>query len=335
MNYRLLGNSGLYVSEICFGVMTFTGSGGWTHLGEMKQKEADNLTKTAIDNGINIFDTADFYSEGNSEKMLGKALGPGRKDVIITTKFGFRMKKGPNGEGLSKSRIIEACEESLRRLGTDYIDIYLIHSLDFVTPLEETLGGLTQLVREGKVRYIGCSNFPSWMLIKAAQISDKKNLEKIVAHQAYYSLLGRDIELDIIPASMESGIGTMVWSPLHGGILTGKYHNISKWPENTRIKAPGDQLPMDIKASRKILDELFRISEKRNVSVSQVSLNYLLRKRGISTLVIGARNKKQLMDNIHTVEWSLSDEEVKRLDILSEPKAIYPHWYYNILKREL
>lgn len=329
MNYRRLGNSGLYVSELCFGVMTFTGSKGWTNVGNVNQKEADELVNTAIDNGINFFDTADFYSEGTSEIMLGKALKDKREDSIICTKFGFRMKEGVNGAGLSKKRVIEACEASLKRLQTGYIDVYLIHALDFVTPLEETLEGLTKLVSDGKVRYIGCSNFPAWMLAKSYYIADKYNYSKLITHQANYSLLRRDLELDIIPASLEYGIGTMVWGPLHGGILTGKYRNKDKWPKGTRLKKPGDHLPYDVEQGEKILDKLELIAEKRNVSLSQVSLNYLLRKQGVSTVVIGARSKKQLIDNIGTTGWKLDDEEMKELNEISSPYKYYPHWYYN------
>jgi aryl-alcohol dehydrogenase-like predicted oxidoreductase len=324
-----MGNSGLYVPEICLGVITFTGSKGWTHLGELDQKDADVLVNTALDNGINFFDTADFYSSGTSEIMLGKAIGNKRKDTIICTKFGFEMKEGLNGKGISRKRAIEACEASLKRLNTDYIDLYLVHALDFITPLEETLEALNQLVTEGKVRYIGCSNFPAWVLAKSYYTSEKYNYHKFIAHQASYNILRRDLELDIIPASKEFGIGTLVWGPLHGGILTGKYRDIKNWPENTRIKKPGEHAPYDTEKGEKIFKELESISNERGVSVTQVSLNYLLSKKDVSSVVVGATNKKQLIDNIKASDWKLSEEEMKKLDNISIPYQYYPHWYYN------
>ncbi|MCF8260928.1 MAG: aldo/keto reductase [Melioribacteraceae bacterium] len=329
MNYRLLGNSGLSVSEICLGVMTFTGADGWTHLGELNQRDANQLVNTAMESGVNFFDTADFYSSGTSEKMLGIALEGKRNDAIICTKYGFEMHEGENGKGLSRKRTIEACEDSLKRLKTDYIDLYLIHALDFVTPIEETLEALTQLVADGKVRYIGCSNFPSWVLTKAFYVSEKYNYQKLIAHQAGYNILARELELDIIPASIEFGIGTMVWGPLHGGILTGKYRDKANWPMNTRIKKPGDHLPYDTARGNEILDQLAKIAEGRGVSVTQVSLNYLLRKNGISSVVVGARTKDQILENVQASDWELNDNEMNRLDEISEPNQYYPHWYYN------
>lgn len=334
MKYRFLGNSGLMVSEICFGVMTFTGQNGWTHLGKMEQKEADKLTSIALDSGINIFDTADIYSNGVSEIMLGKALGERRQDAIITTKCGFRMSPGPNGDGLSRRRIIQACEGSLQRLGIDYIDLYLIHSFDFITPLEETLSTFDLLLKQGKVRYIGCSNFMAWQLMKALSMQEKNSWEKFICLQAYYSLVGRDLELEILPACIDQGVGLMIWGPLHGGILSGKYHNASNWPKETRIKAPGEHLPYDEAKGDKIIDELFKISLKRGVTVSQAALNYLLRKQGVSTVVIGARNEKQLNENIASADWELDTEEIKRLDKLSAPPEIYPHWYFDIYRKD-
>ncbi|RJP59878.1 MAG: aldo/keto reductase, partial [Ignavibacteriales bacterium] len=298
MNYRRMGNSNLMVSEICFGAMTFTGSDGWTHLGELHQKDADELVKSALENGVTFFDTADFYSSGTSEEILGKALGRKRKDAIICTKFGFKMSDEPHGRGLSRKRTIDACEASLKRLQTDYIDLYLIHAMDFVTPLEETFSALTQLVVDGKVRYIGCSNFPAWTLAKSFYISEKHNYQKLIAHQASYNILRRDLELDIIPASLEYGIGTMVWGPLQGGILTGKYRDKNNWPKDTRMKNPGDHNPYNVEKGEKILDELENIAKKRNVTVTQVSLNYLLRKEGVSSVVVGIRNNDQLLDNV-------------------------------------
>ncbi|MBU2493491.1 MAG: aldo/keto reductase [Bacteroidetes bacterium] len=334
MNYRKLGSGGLMVSEICFGVMTFTNAKGWTHVGNTKQREADKLINIAFDNGVNIYDTADVYSNGISEIMLGKALGKKRNSTIIATKFGFRMEDGPNGDGLSRNRIIKACEDSLKRLGTDYIDLYQIHSDDFTTPIEETLSALNQLVKDGKVRYIGCSNYTAWQLTKAMYTSQINGWEKFISLQAYYTLLGRDLELDLMPACIDQGVGIMIWGPLHGGILTGKYYNVNKWPKGTRIKSDDFGRPHDKKTETKVLNEIKRISIKRNVTMAQVSLNYLLRKQGISTIVIGATNEKQLIENIKTSDFKLEEKEINKLDGLTQPREYYPHWYFNVYRKE-
>lgn len=334
MQYRLLGNSGLSVSEICFGVMTFTGEKGWTHLGMQDQNTANHLVALALDSGINFFDTADIYSEGTSEDMLGKALGRKRSDVIIGTKCGFRMKPGPNGDGLSKKRVIEACDESLKRLHTDYIDLYQIHSYDFITPLEETLSAFNHLAQHGKIRYIGVSNFTGWQLMKAISIIEKNNWVKIISLQPYYSLLGRDIEFELVPLCLDQGLGIIPWSPLHGGILTGKYRKETEWPANTRIKAPGEHFPYDENKGEEIINQLSIIANDRSVSITQTALNYLLRKPGVTSLIVGARNKEQLQDNINSVNWSLTDQEMATLDSVSAPYKPYPHWYFDIFRKE-
>lgn len=333
MRYRHLGKSGLEVSEICFGVMTFGGGGSWQKIGGLNQKQADELTLLALDQGINFFDTADIYSSGLSETILGKALGSRRKDAIIATKCGFPMTEGPNSNGLSRKRILDSCEASLKRLGTDYIDLYQLHSFDFATPLEETLSTLDLLVRQGKVRYLGCSNFSAWHVMKAMAICDKNNWEKFISLQAYYSLVGRDLELELTPVCLDQGIGILPWSPLHGGFLSGKYLK-DNWPENTRIASFGDLLPMNLEKGFLILSELAQISRSRNVSSAQISLNYLLRKPGVTSIVMGARTKEQLLDNLKSSDWELSQEEVKRLDKLSDPVKIYPHWYFDIFRKE-
>ena len=322
------------VSEICFGVMTFTANQGWTHVGKIEQNEATKLTNIALDRGVNIFDTADIYSSGISETMLGKALINRRHEAIVATKFGFRMGLGTNGDGLSRSRVIKACEESLKRLNTDYIDLYQIHSDDFTTPIEETLSALDQLVKDGKVRYIGCSNYTAWQLVKAMYEAKINNWEKFISLQAYYTLLGRDLEMDLIPACLDQGIGIMIWGPLHGGILTGKYRNAKKWPKGTRIKSDDFNRPHEKEREEKILDELCLIAKDRSVTVAQVSLNYLLRKKGVSTVVIGATNEKQLVENIRASDFELNNEEMKRLNELSNPVDYYPHWYFKIYREE-
>jgi aryl-alcohol dehydrogenase-like predicted oxidoreductase len=334
MEYRYLGKSGLKVSEICFGVMTFTGTQGWRHVGNTVQSQANKLVDIALEKGVNFFDTADVYSNGASEKILGKALDKNRHKAVIGTKFGFRMADDPNGDGLSRARIVKACEDSLKRLNTDYIDLYQIHSDDFTTPIEETLSALDILVKQGKVRYIGCSNYTAWQLVKAMYEAEKKNLEKFISLQAYYTILGRDLELEILPACIDQGIGVTVWGPLHGGILTGKYHKTNKWPKGTRIKTDDFIRPHDKEVENKVLDLLFKIARNRGVTVTQISLNYLLRKKGISSVIIGARNKKQLLENIDAASFKLSNEEIQKIDAISMPYQTYPHWYFKIYRKD-
>jgi aryl-alcohol dehydrogenase-like predicted oxidoreductase len=334
MNYRLLGNSGLKVSEICFGVMTFTGEKGWIHLGIQTQKDADCLTNIAIDNGVNFFDTADIYSHGVSETMLGKALGAKRKDVVIATKGEARMWDGPDGEGHSKAHLKRACDDSLKRLNTDYIDLYQVHSFDFTTPLEEMMEVLNSLVREGKVRYIGISNFFAWQIMKSQAIAALNNYAKITSLQAYYSIIGRDLEYEQIPLCVDQNIGIIVWSPLHGGILSGKYRDKNNWPEGTRITKPDGSLPYNRDRGELILDKLEEISKQRQVTMSQTALNYTLSKPGITSVIIGARNEHQLLDNINTSSWKLSEDEIRTLDEVSVPERIYPYWYFDIFKKD-
>ncbi|MCF7808321.1 MAG: aldo/keto reductase [Candidatus Marinimicrobia bacterium] len=336
MEYRYLGKSGLKVSELCFGAMGFTGDEGWKVIAETDQNLADKLTAVAIENGINFFDTADMYSSGTSEIMLGKALQGKRQDVLIATKCGFKMSENVNDDGLSRKHVIEACEASLRRLQTDYIDLYQIHSYDFTTPIEETLSALNDLVRSGKVRYIGISNFTGWQLMKAIAICKERGYEIPISLQAYYSLLGRDLEMELIPVCEDQGLGIMPWSPLHGGLLTGKYmdKDSGPWPKGTRLKGPDDHLPYDVEQGHETLEAVRSIAKERQVSMSQVSLNYLLRKSSVSSIVIGFRDNDQLLDNLATVEWSLNEEEVLLLDELSEPYKPYPHWYFDIFRNE-
>ena len=334
MNFRFLGNSGLEVSEICFGVMSFTGEGGWERIAKIEQTDADRLTAYAIDQGVNFFDTADIYSHGQSEIMLGKAVGKKRKNVIIASKCGFRMYDGPNGDGLSRRRIIEACEESLVRLNTDYIDLYQMHSYDFHTPLEESLAAFDLLIQQGKVRYIGCSNFTGWQLMKAMALMEKSGWEKFISLQAYYSLVGRDLELELVPLCLDQGIGILPWSPLHGGVLTGKYRKGKDWPKGTRMEGPDDRLPYDVEQGEKILDVLESISSQRDKTIAQIALNYLLCKPGVDSVIIGARNDKQLSENIEVSGWELNKEELKQLDEISSPPKLYPQWYFDIFRKD-
>jgi len=266
--------------------------------------------------------------------MLGLALQGNRQNIIIASKCGFRMKEGPMGDGLSRSRILEACEASLQWLRTDYIDLYQIHSYDFIVPLEETIAAFDLLVKQGKVRYIGLSNFTGWQLMKAMALCEKYKWEPFISLQAYYSLLGRDLEFELVPACLDQGLGILPWSPLHGGILSGKYRDKKKWPKSTRIKAPGEHLPYDVDQGDKILIALEKIASAREMSVAQIALNYLLQKPGVTSVVIGARNLKQLRENIAAGGWSLSENEMKTLNEVSALRKPYPHWYFDWFRRD-
>lgn len=327
MKTRFLGNTGVRVSELCFGAMTFGGKGYWTNVGQVQQKEADELVNMAIDGGINFFDTADVYSEGSSELLLGKALGTKRNNIVLATKVRGRTGPGPNDIGLSRRHIIDSCNASLKRLGTDYIDLYQVHSFDPRTPLEETLRTLNDLVREGKVRYIGASNFTGWQLMKALAISDRQHLERFVTLQALYSLIARDLENELVPLSLDQQLGILPWSPLGGGFLTGKYRRGKPRPQGARRSDPTTQfLQFDEEKGFDIVDELEKTARNHDATITQTALNYLLRKPGVTSVIIGARNKEQLADNLKTAEWEMAAEEVARLDALSTPPRAYPYW---------
>ena len=331
MKMRFLGNTGIKVSEICLGAMTFGGKGYWKAIGELGQKDADKLVTTSLDSGVNFFDVADVYSEGLAEEILGKALGNKRKDIILATKVRGRTGKGPNDVGLSRHHIIEGCDASLKRLSTDYIDLYQVHSFDPFTPLEETLRALDDLVMSGKVRYIGASNYAGWQLMKALSISDRHNLERFVTLQAYYSLVARDLENELVPLCLDQKLGILTWSPLGGGFLTGKYRRGKKRPENARRTNRENQfLQFDEEKGFDIVGELEKIAGNHNATITQAALNYLLRKPGVSSVIIGANTLEQLKDDIKASDWEMTSEEVSRLDALSEPPAVYPYW---MLKR--
>jgi len=335
MKMRFLGNTGVRVSELCFGAMTFGGKGYWTNIGQVQQKEADDLVSRAIDAGINFFDTADVYSEGLSEIILGKALGKKRKDIILATKVRGRTGPGPNDVGLSRRHIIESCNASLQRLGTDYIDLYQVHSFDPLTPLEETLRTLDDLVREGKVRYIGASNYTGWQLMKALAISREQHLERFATLQAFYSLIARDLELELVPLSLDQKLGILPWSPLGGGFLTGKYRRDKPRPQGARRSDPTNQfLQFEEEKGFDILEELEKTARNNGGTVTQAALNYLLRKPGVTSVIIGVRNAEQLTDNLKTTEWEMTAEEVARLDALSKPPRVYPYWTLERLAQD-
>lgn len=335
MKMRFLGKTGIKVSELCFGTMTFGGRSFFKYVGQLGQKEANTLVDMSLEAGINFFDTADVYSQGLSEEMLGKALGKRRKGIILATKVRGKMGPGPNDVGLSRHHIIEACNASLKRLGTDYIDLYQVHNFDPDTPQEETMRALDDLVRQGKVRYIGCSNYSGWQLMKAMAISNKRGWERFVTLQALYSLLARDLENEMVPLCLDQGMGILVWSPLSGGFLSGKYRRGKPKPKGTRLTAPQPRfLQLDEEKGFDIVEELDKIAKAHNATVAQAALNYLLAKEGVSSVIIGARTPEQLADNLKTTDWEMSVEEVSRLDEMSQPVPVYPYWMQAMLPPE-
>jgi aryl-alcohol dehydrogenase-like predicted oxidoreductase len=328
MKYKTLGNTGLLVSTLCFGAMTFGGSGRFKFVGETKQKEADDLIKACFDAGINFYDTADVYSDGESETILGQAFknnGIARKDVVIATKCYGRVGPGRNDVGASRGHIMDAIDASLKRLDTDYIDLYQIHGSDPISPVGETLRALDTLVNNGKVRYIGCSNWQAWKLAKALGISEFKNLERFETLQAYYSIAGRELERELIPLMQEEKVGLLVWSPLAGGLLSGKFSRENPKPEGAR-RSDFDFPIVDKERTWNILDAIAPIAKAHGWSPARIALAWLLAKPAVTSVIIGARNDEQLKDNLASVEIILSDEEMKTLDEVSTLPPEYPGW---------
>jgi len=292
-------------------------------------KEAERLVSICIEAGVNLFDTADVYSNGRSEEILGAALGSRRQDVLVATKLNSPLAPGPNQLGLSRKYMIAACEASLRRLGTDYIDVYQSHSFDSLTPLEETMRAFEDLIRAGKVRYIGCSNHGGWQLMKALATSDRLQLERYVCQQIYYSALDRDAEWDLVPLGLDQGVGIMVYGPLASGLLSGKFRPDAPTPEGARassLKVPQDR---DRERLYKIVNLLEDIAKARGVAITQVAINYVRQKPGVSTVLIGARNEAQLKANLAADGWSLSAEEMNRIDEVTAQRLPYPYWHQN------
>jgi aryl-alcohol dehydrogenase-like predicted oxidoreductase len=329
MERRLLGKSGLQVSVLSFGAMTFGGEGMFGFMGKTQEEEAERLVGICMDGGINMFDTADAYSNGRSEEILGYALRNKRQEAVLATKVWGPMGKGPNDLGASRKHVVEACEASLRRLKTDYIDLYQIHAFDALTPLEETLRALDDLVSAGKVRYIGCSNYAGWQLMKALSVSDANGYERYVSHQIYYSIAGRDAETDLLPLGVDQGVGTIIWGPLAFGVLTGKFRRGKPDPEGARGTLAGVPGGIDREKLDTITDALAEIAEARGATMAQVAMNYLLRKPAITTVLFGARNEEQLKDNLAAASWSMSDEELAKLDAASAKPLPYPHWAHR------
>jgi aryl-alcohol dehydrogenase-like predicted oxidoreductase len=328
MDYRQLGHSGLRVSSITLGTMTFGGRGHWGRVGATDVDVATRQVDLCLDAGVNLIDTADVYSDGLSEEIVGKTLKGRRDRVLLATKARFAMGDGPNDAGLSRHHIIRACEASLRRLGTDYIDLYQVHEWDGQTPLEETLSALDNLVTSGKVRYIGCSNFAGWHLMKALGISELRGYQRFISQQIYYSLQSRDAEYELVPASLDQGVGILVWSPLAGGLLSGKYRRDQDMPEGSRHLTDWNEPPVhDEDQLYDIVDVLVEVAEGHGVSPAQVALAWTLGRPGISTVVVGARTEEQLADNLGAADLVLSEEERARLDEVSAPRLMYPYWH--------
>ncbi len=325
MQYTRLGNSGLVVSRLAFGVMTF-GTGNMPAIYKVDDANARALVDRALEAGINFFDTADVYAAGESERMLGRVLGKRRKDVVISTKVGLRTGEALVHTGLSRRHLLASCEASLERLGTDYLDLYIVHRFDPHTPLEETLEALDQLVRAGKVRYVGYSNWTAWQAAKAVGLQERHGHARFVAAQMYYSLVGRDLEHEVLPFVQDAGIGTMVWSPLAGGFLSGKYTRENLQDAQNRL-AGFDFLPFDKEAGFGLVEAMRPIAQAHRASVAQVALAWLLARPGVSTLLLGASKLHQLEDNLGALQVRLSQEEVRRLDALSPHADYYPRWF--------
>jgi aryl-alcohol dehydrogenase-like predicted oxidoreductase len=329
MEYRQLGYSGLRVSELSLGTATFGGGSDFFRAwGNTSIDEAKRLVGICVEAGVNLFDTADVYSDGLAEEILGKAIEGKRQNLLISTKTTFRFGEGPNDVGSSRYHILRACDASLRRLGTDYIDIYHMHSFDEITPVEETIETFDTLVRSGKVRYIACSNFSGWHLMKSLSISEKYGWPRYVAHQVYYSLIGRDYEWELLPLAIDQRVGALVWSPLGWGRLTGKVRRGQPLPTQSRLHKTAEfGPPVPAEYLYKVVDAIDGIAKETGKSVPQIALNWLLRRSTVSSVILGARNEEQLRQNLAATGWKLTAEQVARLDSASEPTPAYPYWH--------
>ncbi|HEX8424918.1 aldo/keto reductase [Hymenobacter sp.] len=328
MKYNLLGNTGLKVSALCLGTMTFGGKGWAAAIGALDQQAVDEQMRRAIDAGINFIDTANVYSEGLSEELTGQSihnLGLSRDSLVLATKVRGKMGEGPNQVGLTRKHIFDQVEHSLKRLKTDYIDLYQIHSYDPLTPLEDTLRALDDLVRSGKVRYIGASNLAAWQLMKALGYSTYNHIEKFVSLQAYYTIAGRDLEREVVPLLLDQKVGLMVWSPLAGGFLSGKFTRDQQSEEGAR-RVNFDFPPVDKEKAFDILDALRPLAEAKGTSVAQLALAWLLHQPVVTSVIIGAKKMEQLEDNLKSVDVQLTPEELKQLDEVSKLTPEYPGW---------
>lgn len=332
MQYKKLGGTGLLVSEICLGTMTFGGKGDiWTKVGSLGQTEADAILGRALDAGVNFLDTANVYSEGLSEEITGKAMvnsGRPRSDFVLATKVNGAMGAGPNDRGSSRAHIMDSVKASLRRLGTDYIDLYQLHGFDRITPIEETIRALDDLVTQGHVRYVGCSNWPAWALAQSLSLADHRGWTRFASLQAYYTIAGRDLEREIAPLLRDQKVGLMVWSPLAGGLLSGKFDRDGNGPEGSR-RATFDFPPINKDRAFDCIDAMRPIAEAHGVSVARIALAWLLHQPHVTSVIVGAKNTDQLDDNVAAVDIRLSDEELAALDTVSALPIEYPGWMIN------
>jgi aryl-alcohol dehydrogenase-like predicted oxidoreductase len=332
MEFRTLGRSGLKVPVLSFGTGTFGGGNEFFKAwGASDIAEATRLVDICLEAGVNLFDTADVYSDGLSETILGKAIAGRRDDVLVSTKATFRIgggHNGPNDLGSSRYHLISACEASLKRLGTDYIDIYHLHGFDALTPVEEVLSTLDNLITSGKVRYIACSNFSGWHLMKSLDASQRYGWSRYVGHQVYYSLVGREYEWELMPLALDQGIGALVWSPLGWGRLTGKIRRGQPLPSTSRLHVAGEKgPPVPDEYLYKVVEALDQVAKETEKSIPQVALNWLLQRPTVSTVIVGARNEEQLRQNLAAAGWSLSPAQIAALDRASEKTPIYPYWH--------
>ncbi len=327
MLYARLGNTGLLVSKLALGAMTFgSAEGPMASVSKVGQKGADEMVGKALDAGVNFFNTADAYTGGQSEQMLAAALGARRKDTVIATKVGFRTGDALIHTGLSRQHVIASAEESLRRLKTDYLDVYLVHRVDKYTPVEETLSALNDLARAGKVRYAGFSNWPAWLAAKALGVQRMNGWAEFQAAEMYYSLVGRDIEHEVVPLALDAGIGIMVWSPLAGGFLSGKYSRENPQGDGGRLTG-FDILPFDRDRGYALIDVLKEIAANHKASASQVAIAWLLTRPAVASVLVGANKLGQLEDNLAAASLTLRPDESSRLDEMTKPAAIYPNWF--------
>ncbi len=328
MEYRQLGRSGLRISKLTMGTMTFGGRGNFSSVGATDLEGARRQIKMALDAGVNLIDTADIYSSGAAEEIVGQALRGLREEVLVATKARFPMGEDPNDAGLSRHHLIRACEASLRRLETDHIDLYQVHEWDGQTPLEETLAALDHLVQSGKVRYVGCSNFAGWQVMKALGIADRLGLPRFVSQQVYLSLQERSAEYEIVPSAIDQGLGLLIWSPLAGGLLSGKYRRGQDAPPGSRRATDWSEPPIyDEDKLYETIEAVVEVAEGRGVSPPQVALAWLLGRPGVTSVIVGARTDEQLADNLAAADLSLSADEISRLEAVSRPPLIYPFWH--------